>query len=134
VFPIADWRRETTEMLELLFSKVQPEILRAWVLAMMEAEEFEQMFDVEMMDPDHMHRMRAEAHALQGERHAPFPLDVRAEIYSYYIDEIERLSPETPFALCSEHPDLWTMLASNLRMDPDNMFCCCGGLSAPRRH
>jgi len=133
IIPVADWRRETTEMLELLFREVEPEVLRGWVLAMMDADEFEAMFDVSMMDPAHMARMREEAGALNGTHQAPFPLDVRAEIYEYYLDEVARLSPDTPFALCTEHPKLWEMLAPKLKMSPDAMFCCCGGLSPPRR-
>lgn len=131
IIPVANWREETTDMLEHLFSRVEPEVLRGWVLAMMEASEFEQLFDVDAMDQKFMRRMREEADELAGVRHAPFPLDVRAEIYAYYIDEVRRISPETPFALCSEHPDLWGTLDEKLQMTPDNMFCCCGGLSAP---
>jgi len=131
IIPIADWRRETTDMLERLFSKVKPEVLRAWVLSMMEAAEFEKMFDASIMDQDHMRRMREEAQALAGMHQAPFPLDVRAEIYAHYLDEARRISPESPFALCTEDPKLWEMLESRLAMSRENMFCCCGGLSVP---
>ena len=131
IVPVANWREETTQMLELLFSRVQPEVLRGWVLAMMDAAEFERMFDVSKMDQKFMKRMREEAQALNGSHGAPFPLDVRAEIYAYYLDEARRISPETPFALCTEHPKLWEMLEDKLAMKPDNMFCCCGGLSTP---
>jgi hypothetical protein len=100
---------------------------------MMDASEFETMFDTGMMDPKHMTRMKEESEALDGTHQAPFPLDVRAEIYAHYLEEAARLSPETPFALCTEHPELWAMLAPKLRMTPEKMFCCCGGLSVPRR-
>lgn len=131
IIPVRDWRAETTSMLERLFAGVRPEVLRGWVLAMMDADEFEAMFDVNMMDPNHMRRIREEAATLNGQHHAPFPLDVRAEIYSHYLDEVRRLSPDTPFALCTEPPDLWPMLRDKLQMPPDNMFCCCGGVSKP---
>ena len=131
ILPVKDWRRETTEMLELLFSRVRPEVLRGWVLAMMDADEFERIFNVDMMDQDFMRRMREDAAELNGQHHAPFPLDVRRDIYEHYIREVERLSPETPFALCTEHPGLWDMLECRLKMTRDRMFCCCGGLSTP---
>ncbi len=118
-------------MLENLFQKVRPEVLRGWVLAMMDAAEFEKVFDANIMDQGHMQRMRDEAEALDGSHQAPFPLDVRAEIYAHYLDEVKRISPETPFALCTEHPKLWEMLADKLDLLPDAMFCCCGGLSVP---
>ena len=131
IIPVANWRDETTDMLERLFAVVEPEVLRGWVLAMMDAAEFEWMFDVNIMDQHHMQRMRETADGLNGGHQAPFPLDVRAQIYQYYIDEVKRLSPQTPFALCTEHPELWEMLGSKLAMTSDNMFCCCGGFSIP---
>ena len=131
IVPVANWREETTAMLELLFSRVQPEVLRCWVLAMMDADEFESMFDVGAMDPKFMRRMREEADALAGKHGAPFPLDVRAEIYAHYLDEARRISPDTPVAICTDHPKLWEMLADKLQMRPGKMFCCCGALSVP---
>jgi len=131
IIPIANWRQETTEMLELLFSRVQPEVLRCWVLAMMDADEYETMFAHVPMDEHFMKRMREDADELNGKHHAPFPLDVRAEIYAHYLDEARRISPETPVALCTEHPELWDMLEGRLPMARDKMFCCCGGLSVP---
>ncbi len=131
IVPVRQWRRETTGMLELLFSRAEPEVLRCWVLAMMDADEFERIFDTEAMDPAFMRRMRQETDAMRGQHEAPFPLDVRAEIYAHYLDEIARLRPEMPVALCTEHPKLWEMLEDRLRMTPGAMFCCCGGLSAP---
>ena len=131
IIPIANWREETTEMLELLFAKTRPEALRVWTLSMMDADEFEQMFDTSGMDPLFMQRMREEAASLDGTHSAPFPLDVRAEIYAYYLDEIRRISPETPVNLCNEAPELWDLLEDRLSMRPGRMFCCCGGTSIP---
>lgn len=131
IIPIRDWRRETTEMLELLCERAQPEVMRGWVLAMMDANEFERMFDTSRMDPEFMRRMREEAHRLDGERHAPFPLDVREEIYRHYIEESRRICPGTPFAICSEHPGVWDRLEESLDMTREEMFCCCGAVSPP---
>ncbi len=131
IIPIRDWRRETTEMLERLFARVHPEVLRCWVLAMMDAEEFERIFDVRAMDPAFIERMREEADALRGEHIAPFPVDVRAEIYDYYIEEVRRIAPDVPVALCTEDPRLWDRLEPKLAMKRDAMFCCCGALSVP---
>ncbi len=131
IIPVRDWRRETTEMLELLFSKVRPEVLRGWVLAMMDAVEFDMMFDTDAMDPDIMRRTRAAAPDLDGKHHAPFPVDVRAEIYLHYLTESQRISPDTPFAICTENVGVWDLIEHKLPMARDNMFCCCGGTSIP---
>lgn len=131
IIPVRNWREETTDMLELMFSRVQPEVLRGWVLAMMDADEFERIFDTSEMDPEFMDRMRQEADRLDGRHIAPFPVDVRVAIYEHYINELERISPDTPFALCTEHPGVWDALEDRLLMRRDDMFCCCGGLSKP---
>ncbi|MFP4028750.1 MAG: spore photoproduct lyase family protein [Candidatus Brocadiia bacterium] len=131
VVPVSNWREETTEMLEMMFDRVEPEVLRAWVLAMMDADEFERIFDTDAMDQRFMRRMREEADKLDGTHQAPFPLDGRTEIYQYYIDEIKRISPETPFAICTEHPAVWDALEDQLKMTRTKMFCCCGGMSPP---
>ena len=131
IIPIREWRAETTDMLERLFARVEPEVVRCWVLAMMDADEFERMFDVESMDPKFIRRMRAEAETLRGQHIAPFPLDVRREVYEHHLDELRRISPHTPCAICTDHPQLWADLAPKLQMRPGNMFCCCGALSIP---
>ena len=131
IIPVKNWRRETTEMLEMLFSKVQPEVLRGWVLAMMDALEYEMLFDVNAMDADIMRRMREAAPELDGKHHAPFPVDVRAEIYQHYLTEVERIGPGTPFAICSENVGVWDLIEDQVLMTRDNMFCCCGGTSIP---
>lgn len=134
VIPVADWRAETTDMLERLFARVRPEVLRAWVLSMMDASEFETMFDTSAMDRKFMARMREEAENLNGLKIAPFPLDARAEIYEHYLSETRRISNgQTPLAICTEHPKIWEMIGDRVDMEPNDMFCCCGALSAPGR-
>ena len=62
---------------------------------------------------------------------ATYPPEARAEIYSHYIDEIKRISPQTPVNLCTEERQIWDMLSHKLDMSPDHLFCCCGQFSAP---
>ena len=68
-----------------------------------------------------------------GGWNGPFPAEARAEVYTHYIDEIARVSPQTPVSLCSESPEVWEILKQKLRMTPDRMFCCCGGISPSSR-
>ena len=131
VIPVAGWREETTRMLEALFAACKPDVVRAWVLSMMDADEFSGMFDLEEMDPHCVRRMLEDKERMDGTHKAPFPSDVRGDIYEYYIEEVRRLSPETPFALCTEDPDIWDRLEDRLAMTRDRMFCCCGGTSVP---
>lgn len=129
IIPVRNWRQETTAMLELLFSRCEPEVVRLWVISMMGADELEAMFGADNIDPHCLRRMREEAPRMAGKHHDPFPLDVRCEIYEYYLDELRRLRPDLPVALCTEHPDVWDKLEPKLAMVRNNMFCCCGGQS-----
>lgn len=131
IIPVGDWRREATEMIEQLFAACEPEVLRLWVISMMEPDEFELMFGAENMDPHHLKRMREAKDEMSGMHHAPFPLDVRCEIYAWYLQECRRVSPHTPVALCTERPEAWEVLKDELAMTPRTMYCCCGGTSVP---
>ena len=133
IIPIKNWREETTEMLEKLFAKTSPDTVRLWVISLMRCAEAEQIFDVSKLDPEFVQAMRDSASEMDSKRNAPFPRHVRAEIYAYYIDEIKRISPDTPVNLCSEEREMWNMLADKLEMSPDDMFCCCGQTSVPKR-
>ena len=96
------------------------------------AEEAEQIFGAENLDPWCVEEMRKTAKEMDGTHSGPFPRHVRAEIYAHYIDEVKRISPQTPTNLCTEERAMWDILADHLEMDPDKMFCCCGQFSPPR--
>lgn len=131
IIPVRNWREEATQALERLFASVKPEVIRLWVVSLMKAREFERAIDVDLVDPGYVDAMRKAAPELDDAlmQLRPFPRWVRQEIYAHYIDEIHRISPDTPVGLCSEDRALWDALADRLNMTPDSLFCCCGGTS-----
>ena len=133
IVPHLNWREEATVALEKLFSRTTPDTVRLWVVSMMLVKEAEQIFGAENLDPEYVDAMRASASEMDGTHTGPFPAHVRAEIYGHYIDEIKRISPGTPVNLCTEERKMWDMLADKLVMSPDDLFCCCGQTSVPRR-
>ena len=133
IIPVKKWRAEATSTLERLFANVEPETIRLWVVSMMDAAEAEILFDTSALDQEHVAAMRRAAPQMNGTHSAPFPAEVRAEIYAHYIDEIKRISPKTPVTLCTEAPQQWEVLAHKLNMKPENMFCCCGSTSVPHK-
>jgi hypothetical protein len=133
IIPVKNWRQEATSTLERLFANVEPETIRLWVVSMMNAEEAELLFDVSTLDQDHVAAMRQAAPQMNGTHSAPFPPEVRAEIYAHYIDEVKRISPKTPVTLCTEAAQQWEVLAGRLNMRPEHMFCCCGQTSVPKK-
>jgi len=133
IVPHRNWREEATIALEKLFSIAKPDTVRLWVVSMMLAREAEQIFGPENLDPTFLEAMRRAAPEMDGKHSGPFPVEVRAEIYAWWLDEIHRISPDTPVNLCTEERVLWDMLADRLNMSPDRMYCCCGQFSVPRR-
>jgi spore photoproduct lyase len=130
IIPTPNWRREATECLEQLFAAVRPETVRLWVLSLMDPETADHIFGNGLLDEEFLASIRHNTGYRPEEVfNQPFPHEARAAIYRHYIDEIRRISPETPLSLCSERRELWDMLADRLVMSPDKLFCCCGGMS-----
>lgn len=133
IIPIREWREDATVAVEKLFAGVTPDTVRLWVLSMTSVPQFDGAMGFERMDPRLADMAIRADPAKVASWNAPFPTEARAEIYAHYIDEIARVSPRTPVSLCSESPDAWQSLRGKIKMKPDLLFCCCGGLSVPRR-
>ncbi|HUS47844.1 MAG TPA: hypothetical protein VNA25_28225 [Phycisphaerae bacterium] len=133
IIPLRDWRAEASECLEQLFAAVRPETVRLWVLSMMSASNAEALIGAERLDPRLLQSIRENRDPNPKEMFdQPFPRAARAEVYAHYLDEIRRISPDTPVTLCSERRELWDMLADRLSVSPDELYCCCGCTSAER--
>ena len=134
IIPTPNWRQEATACLEKLFAVLQPETMRLWVLSLMSPANFAAAIGLDHLDEEFAEFVRSrEDYRPEEIFDLPFPHQARAKVYSYYIDEIRRLSPATPVSLCSERRELWDMLAQKLTMSPEDLFCCCGGQSVPGR-
>ena len=133
IVPHRRWREEATIALEKLFAAAAPDTVRLWVVSMMLCSEAEDIFGADNLDPECLAAMREAAPELEGQHSGPFPRATRAEIYAHYLDEIRRISPNTPVNLCSEERAVWEMLADKLAMSPDELYCCCGQTSIPRK-
>lgn len=131
IIPHVNWREEATIALEKMFAVARPDTVRLWVVSMMLCDEAEEIFGAENLDPEALAAMREADPEIRGHHSGPFPRATRAEIYAHYIEEIRRISPETPVNLCSEERALWEMLADRLEMSPDALYCCCGQTSLP---
>jgi spore photoproduct lyase len=132
IIPIREWREDATVAIEKLFAKVQPDTVRLWVLSMTPVPQFDGALGFQRMDPRLADMAIRADPAKVGRWNAPFPTEARAEIYAHYIEEIARVSPRTPVSLCSEAPAAWHALKGRVKMRPERLFCCCGGLSVPR--
>jgi hypothetical protein len=96
-------------------------------------QEMKELFDQSLFDQETIRMMEVhEASGLMTDKMHPFPDVFRAEVYSYYIDEIRRLSPDTRVSLCAETKEMWNLLGPRLSMTPNSFVCNCGPICIPR--
>jgi DNA repair photolyase len=132
IVPIANWRAEATEMFEKLFAAVEPDNISMEMLFFDNMAEFRAIFPVELFDPALLARMdEIETTTGFADRGHPFPDDLRAEIYTHYLREIKRLSPQTRVSLCAETRPMWERLSAELDCTPDAFTCNCGPVALP---
>ena len=132
IIPTTNWREEATQCLEKLLAAVKPDTLRLWVLSLMGADELDKLIGFENLDARFVESARQIGPAVKHSFELPFTVEDRVEIYGHYIDEVKRISPDTPVSICSERRVIWDRLAHKLTMSPDDLYCCCGGFSPPR--
>ncbi len=64
---------------------------------------------------------------------APFPHQVREEIYRHYFAAIRERNTEIPVTLCTESLQMWRSMGETLRVTPHNYVCGCGAGATPDR-
>ncbi len=133
IVPVRNWREEIREMIELLFEACNPDVITFETLRYVDYDQLRSDFDLDILDPQFVEMMRTDERGdvQSGEE---IPVDFRRKIYRFVIDELERVSPETPYALCRELRDTWEHLAEDFdRHDqhPDCYVCNCGAHSQP---
>ena len=132
IVPIADWRREATDMFEKLFAEVRPDNLSMEMLFFDSVEELKELFDMSLFDPALIRMLEEhEAAGRMTDRMHPFPHAFRAEVYEHYADEVQRLSPKTRLSLCAETRAMWQQLGPRLGMTADAFACNCGPVAVP---
>lgn len=135
VCPVHDWRRENREMLDLLFSKVAPDVISIETLSRMpEPGMFDNVMDASLFEPRFVDAIRNGEEEMAGKIWGPLPDKEREEIYRFLINEIRKRSPETPVTLCQEPPHMWEMLDDILGFRPQYYPCCCAKDSVPGGH
>jgi hypothetical protein len=131
IVPVGDWRAEHADLLERLFAAADPDIVTLELLGWMDFEDLGQVIPLEMLDGRAVAESEAAAEDLRGRRSGPFPEATHQEIYRFCIEEVRRLSPRTPVAVCHGTPETWAALGPLMGMTPDNYICNCGPTSAP---
>ncbi|MBM3789632.1 MAG: hypothetical protein FJW35_04675 [Acidobacteria bacterium] len=134
IIPVANWRHEATDMLEKLFAAVHPEnmVMEMLTWSRDTVAQTKEMLDVSLCDPEVIRLMeKREAEGLVIDEMRPFPDEFRAEVYSYYIDEIRRISPDCRVSLCRETKAMWDIFGTKLGMTANRFVCSCGPFCVP---
>jgi len=132
IIPIKDWQTENVGMIEQLFAKVKPDLITMDVLGWMSAMQMKKAIDISLFDSEYRELVEKMAQAgVVNSGKQIFPHEARLKLYRFFIEEIRRVSEETPIAICMETEKMWEELSDELGMRKDNYVCCCGPKSVP---
>ncbi|MFO8006210.1 MAG: hypothetical protein R6V05_00585 [Candidatus Brocadiia bacterium] len=134
IIPVDGWREENRRMIERLFSCVEPDVVTIETIRFLDYAEMERLFDLSLLDGEFVEAMRKAMGSEHGQG-CQVPDEWRIRVYRFILDELERVSPATPFAFCREKRELWDHFAEDLarhNQDPDSYVCNCGPYSAPQ--
>lgn len=129
IVPVAGWRAEYQEMFEMLFDRAEPDLVTLEMLGWFDFEDLGELLPAELLDADCYAAAEEARKQMRGHRKAPFPFEVRREIYEFCIDQVQRLSPSTPVSICHGTPRMWEELGEKMGMTPANFVCNCGPTS-----
>ena len=132
IVPLKGWQRAYADLITRLFAVAQPEMVTLWTLSMIEVDQLSSIVPLEDLDPEVLSRAQSGAASMKGKKGAPFPEDLRIEIYRTIAELIYAASPSTLVALCLEAPDVWDGVAPLIRPRQGRKFLCnCGPQATP---
>lgn len=131
IVPVTDWREEYTRLFEELFARAKPDLVTLELLGWMTVDDLLAIFSPSLLDAEALQPARAARDELADVQWGPFTQQTHEDIYSFCIDAVRRLSPQTPVSVCHGTAATWNALGGKMRMTPENYICNCGPLSTP---
>ncbi len=131
IVPVAGWRAQYTELFQLLFREVRPDLVTLELLGWMGLDDLLAIFDRSFLDAAAVAAAEQARDQLTGVMWGPFTQATHEEVYDFCIATVKRLSPRTPVSVCHGTPATWKRLGRRLGMTPEGFICNCGPLSAP---
>ncbi|HOZ47389.1 MAG TPA: hypothetical protein PLO37_13590 [Candidatus Hydrogenedentes bacterium] len=133
IIPVRNWREENRAMLEYLFERVKPDVVTMETIRFLDYGAMCEAFDLALLDEGLVRTMR-EAQGAERLQGCELPHAYREKVYAFIINEMERLSPETPFAFCRATAQMWRVFEPKLAQHGQTAkryFCNCGPHCAP---
>ena len=131
IIPVRNWREEATEAVEMALTRTQPDVISLCVFMWMEIEEMLRRLPRELLDEASVLAALEQQDAMKDTLTRPFPPEVRATIYTHYLQEIRRWSPDLPVSLSTENFAMWKQLGPQLGATATSYVCGCGPNSVP---
>ena len=131
IVPVRDWRREHQVLFEKLLAAVRPDVVTLELLGWFDFEDLARLIPQERFDPAAFEAARQSAERMRGDMKGPFTEETHQEIYRFCIDQVKRLSPATPVAVCHGSAPTWATLGEAMGMRPGDYVCNCGPTSTP---
>jgi len=131
IVPVRGWRSEYERLFEMLYAKVRPDVVTLELLGWFDFEDLGKLIDVELLDAAAYASAERSAEELRGVGWGPFTQATHEEVYRFCIETSQRLSPETPVAVCHGTPATWSALGGLMGMSADGYICNCGPMSTP---
>ncbi len=131
IIPVRNWREEYAAVIEDALTRSQPESMGFCVLMWMDFDGLADKIDLDLLDPEYVEAAREAAGRLEGVRTGPFPEEVRAEVYRFFIREVRRWDEELPIYISTESREMWEELAEELGQEPGSYVCGCSPVALP---
>jgi DNA repair photolyase len=132
IVPLKGWEEAYADLISRLFAVAKPEMVTLWTLSMIEVGQLSSIVPLGQLDPEILRRSEAAAGEMKGKKGAPFPDDLRVEMYRKLAQLIYQASPSTLVALCLEAPNVWDGVAPLIRARQGRKFLCnCGPQATP---
>ena len=133
IIPIRNWREEYADIIEQMLKRSNPESIGLCLYIWNTYDSLIKTFDKDALDPDYVEAARVKADEMKGLRAGPFPHEVRAEVYRFFINEVRRWDKDVLLYLCTESREMWDELRDELGQNPRTYICACSSVAVPGR-
>ncbi len=131
IVPVIGWRDELGAMIHQVLTTTRPDSISLFTLAWMKVDELCRLADTSLIDPRFLEAAWAAKDDMAATKVAPFPHELRREVYEFCIDEIRRLNKTVPITLCTETLEMWAELGEKIDLSPGTYPCGCGPQATP---
>ncbi len=133
IIPVRNWREEYARSIEYALKHTEPESIGFCLYIWNSVENMEKTLPLDLLDPRFVDAARKHADEMRGKRQAPFPHELRKEVYQFMIREVRRWDKDVLLYVSTESREMWDELRDELGQDPRAYVCGCSAVAVPGR-